>query len=172
MFYRGDIKGADQFYRSALALSVHAKDNDTLVLSKLNVARAAIAQGRSKEALGMLRPLMNSNDTTNTYLSLQLAIAQAQAEVETGDYVKAERDLGQSLMRSEKGGTRLDSARINYLLGTSLRLRGNAEKGRSSYYYGETLRLLDAIRADPGAENVLHRADLKTIQDDAKQWKM
>ena len=172
VFYRGDIKGADQFYRSALALSVHAKDNDTLVLSKLNVARAAIAQGRSKEALGMLRPLMNSNDTTNAYLSLQLAIAQAQAEVETGDYAKAERDLGQSLMRSEKGGTRLDSARINYLLGTSLRLRGNAEKGRSAYYYGETLRLLDAIRADPGAENVLHRADLKTIQDDAKQWKM
>ncbi len=102
----------------------------------------------------------------------RLAIAYAQAEVETGDYVQAERDLEQSLIRSEKAGTRLDSARINYLLGTSMRLRGTAEKGRSSYYYGETLRLLDAIRADPGAENVLHRADLKTIYDDAKQWKM
>ncbi len=171
-FYRGDIKGADQFYKSALALAVHAKDNDTLVLSKLNVARMAIAQGHSKEALGMLRPLMNSSGTANAYLSLQSAIAYAQAEVETGDYVHAEHDLEQNLIRSEKAGTRLDSARINYLLGTSMRLRGTAEKGRSSYYYGETLRLLDAIRADPGAENVLHRADLKTIYDGARQWKV
>jgi len=170
-FYRGDIKSADQFYKSALALSTHAKDNDTLVLSKLNVARMAMAQDHPKEALGMLRPL-NSSDTANAYLSLQRAIANAQAEVDTRDYAKAERDLEQSLARSEKAGTRLDSARINYLLGTSMRLRGTAEKGRSSYYYGETLRLLDAIRADPGAENVLHRADLKTIYDDARQWKM
>ena len=171
-FYRGDIKAADQFYRAALTLSTHTKDNDTLVLSKLNVARMAMAQDRSKEALGMLRPLMNSTNTTNAYLSLQLAIAQAQAEVETGDYAKAERDLEQSLIRSEKAGTRLDSARINYLLGTSLRLRGATEKGRSSYYYGETLRLLDAIRADPGAQNILHRTDLKTIHDDASRWKV
>jgi eukaryotic-like serine/threonine-protein kinase len=171
-FYRGDFKGADQFYKSALGLAAHAKDNNTLVLSKLNVARMAMAQGRPKEALGMLRPLMNSGVTTNAYLSLQLAIAYAQAEVENGDYIRAELDLEQSLIRSEKAGTRLDSARINYLLATSMRLRGATDKGRGSYYYGETLRLLDAIRADPGAQNILHRTDLKMIHDDASRWKV
>jgi tetratricopeptide (TPR) repeat protein/predicted Ser/Thr protein kinase len=171
-FYRGDTKGADQFYRSALGLASHAKDPDTLVLSKLNVARMAMAQGRPKEALGMLRPLQNAGTSTNAYLALQCAIAYAQAEVETGDYTGAERDLGQDLNRSEKAGTRLDSARIYYLLGNSTRLRGAADKGRSSYYYSETMRLLDAIRADPGAENVLHRADLRSMYDDARQWKV
>jgi tetratricopeptide (TPR) repeat protein len=171
-FYTGDTKGAEQFYKSALALATRAKDNDTLVLSKLNVARMAIAQGRAKEALGMLRPLVSSTHTTNAYLALQSSIANAQAQIETGDYAQAEHSLEQSLIQSEKAGTKLESARINYLLGTSMRLRGNAEQGRSSYNYGEALRLLGEIRSDPGAENVLHRADLKMIYDDAMRWKM
>ena len=170
-YYGGDIKGAEQLYKSALGLATHAKDNDALVLSKLNVARMAIAQGRAKEALGMLRPMQNSTRTTDADLSLQISIATAQAQIETGDYIQAERTLEPSLIQSEKAGTRLESARINYLLGTSTRLRGNAEKGRSSYYYGEALRLLGEIKSDPGAENVLHRADLKAIYDDATRWK-
>jgi hypothetical protein len=132
----------------------------------------AIAQGRAKEALGMLKPLQNSIHTTNANWALQSAVAYAQAQIETGDYVQAERSLEQSLIQSEKAGTRLESAKINWLLGTSTRLRGNAEKGRSSYYYSEALRLLHDIKADPGAENVLHRADIKAIYDDAMRWKM
>jgi eukaryotic-like serine/threonine-protein kinase len=170
-FFSGDTKGAEQLYKSALGLATRAKDNDALVLSKLNVARMAMAQGRAKEALGMLRPLQNSIHTTNANLSLQSAVAYAQAQIETGDYAQAERSLEQSLIQSEKAGTRLESARINYLLGTSTRLRGNAEKGRSSYYYSEALRLLGEIKSDPGAENVLHRTDLKAIYDDATRWK-
>jgi eukaryotic-like serine/threonine-protein kinase len=170
-FYGGDIKGAEQFYKSALSLATRAKDDDTLGLSKLNVARMAMAQGRAKEALSILRPMQNST-RTNADLSLQISIATAQAEIETGNYAQAERALEQSLIQSEKADTRLESARINYLLGTSTRLRGNAEKGRSSYYYGEALRLLGEIKSDPGAENVLRRADIKTIYDDAMRWKM
>ena len=171
-YYGGDTKGAEQFYKSALSLAARAKDNDALAESKLNVAKMAMAQGRAKEALAMLRALSNSPHPTNAYLALQTSIATAQAEIETGDYVQAERSLGQSLIQSEKAGTRLDSARINYLMGTSMRLRGDAEKGRSSYNYSEALRILAAIRSDPGAENVLHRADLKAIYDDATRWKM
>jgi eukaryotic-like serine/threonine-protein kinase len=170
-YYGGDTKGAEQLYKSALGLATHAKDNDALVLSKLNVARMAMAQGRAKEALGILRPMQNLTHTTNAYLSLQSAVAYAQAQIETGDYIQAERALEQSLIQSEKAGTRLESAKINYLLGTSTRLRGNAEKGRSSYYYGQALRLLAEIKADPGAENALHRADLKAIYEDAMRWK-
>jgi eukaryotic-like serine/threonine-protein kinase len=170
-FYKGDLKGAPQLYQSALRLAARAKDNDTLVQSKLNVARIAIAQGRSKDALGMLRPLLNSDGTTSAYLSLRSAIAVSEAEVGMKDYAHAQHDLEQNLTATEKAGMRLDMARINYLLGTSARLSGSMDRTQITYYYSDAVRLLDAIKSDPGAQNILHRADLKAIYDDANRWK-
>jgi tetratricopeptide (TPR) repeat protein len=155
----------------AAKLTPRMKDTDTIVQSKLNMAKVAIAQGRSKEALGILRPLLNSNGVTSSYLALRSAIAYAEAEVGTKDYAKAQRDLEQSLTATEKAGMRLDTARIYYLLGESARLGGSPDKSRASSYYGEAVRLLDTIRLDPGAENILHRADLKAIYDNANHLK-
>jgi tetratricopeptide (TPR) repeat protein len=170
-FYRGDLKDADQFYQSALRRTSHIKDADTIAQSRLNVAKMAIAQGRSKEALAMLRPLLNSGGATSAYLSLRSAIASAEAEVGSKDYTHAQRDLEQSLTATEKAGMRLDLARIYSLLGQSARLGGTADRSQASYYYGEAVRLLDSIRSDPGAEKVLDRKDLKAIYDDANHWK-
>lgn len=170
-FYKGDTKGADLLYKSGLAIAARSKDPGVLATSKLNVARMAIAQGRPKDALVMLQPLLNSGGATNAYLSAQCAVAFAEAEVNMKDYVRAERDLEQTLTTTEKSGIRLDSAKIYYLRGTVARLTGNTDRTRTSYYYGEAVRLLDAIRADPGAENLLHRTDIRTIYEDASRWK-
>ena len=128
-------------------------------------------QGRSKDALTMLRPLLNSGGSTNAYLSVRCAVAYAEAEVDAKDYVHAARDLELALTRTEKAGMRLDSARIYYLRGTVARLTGDADRSRTSYYYGEAVRLLEAVRADPGAENLLKRVDLKAMYEDAGRWK-
>jgi tetratricopeptide (TPR) repeat protein/predicted Ser/Thr protein kinase len=170
-FYKGDLKGAEPLYQSALRLATRAKDNDTLVQSKLNVARMAIALGRSKDALGMLHPLLSSDGTVSAYLSLRSAIAVSEAEVAGKDYAHAQRDLEQNLTATEKAGMRLDMARINYLLGTSARLSGSPDRTQVAYHYAEAMRLLDAIKSDPGAENILQRSDLKAIYDDANRWK-
>jgi len=170
-FYTGDLADAQHFYQMAAKLTPRMKDTDTIVQSKLNMAKVAIAQGRSKEALGILRPLLNSNGVTSSYLALRSAIAYAEAEVGTKDYAKAQRDLEQSLTAAEKAGMGLDTARIYYLLGESARLGGSPDKSRTSSYYGEAVRLLDTIRLDPGAENILHRADLKAIYDNANHLK-
>ena len=170
-FYRGDAKGAEQLYQSALVLAGRGKDPGAVLLSKLNVARMAMEQGRSKDALAMLRPLLNTGSSTNGYLSVQCAVAYAEAEVDAKDYAAATRDLEQALTRTEKAGMRLYSAKIYYLRGTVARLTGDTDRSRTSYYYGEAVRLLDAIRADPGAENVLKRADLKAMYEDAGRWK-
>ena len=170
-FYRGDTRGAEQFYQSALGAVGKGKDPGVVLLSKLNVARMAMEQGRSKEALAMLRPLLNTGGSTNAYLSVRCAVAYAEAEVDAKDYPAATRDLEQALTRTEKAGMRLDSARVYYLRGTVARLMGDADRSRTSYYYGETVRLLDAVRVDPGAENVLKRTDLKAMYEDAGRWK-
>jgi hypothetical protein len=45
------------------------------------------------------------------------------------------------------------------------------DRTQITYYYSDAVRLLDAIKSDPGAQNILHRADLKAIYDDANRWK-
>src|SRR5580698_6881819 len=53
-FYRGDVKGAGQFYDSALRLASKTKENDVTLLSKLNVARVRTAEAKYQEALRIL----------------------------------------------------------------------------------------------------------------------
>ena len=170
-FFKGDIKSADQSYQSALRLTAHIKDNDIIVQSKLNVASAAIAQGRAKDAFAMLRPLLKSDSSVSAYLSLRAAIAYAEAEVGVKDYAHAQHDLEQALIVAEKAEMHLDTARIYYLLGVSTRLNGSADHTQVAFYYREAARLLDIVKSDPGAEKILTRADLKAIYDDANHWK-
>jgi eukaryotic-like serine/threonine-protein kinase len=167
-FYRGDISAANQLYQSALRLAGKTKDQDALTRSKLNVAKVAIAQNKSKEALTMLRPLSATANKLGANLSIRSTIAVAEAEVGIKDYSAAQRELEETLTKTEKGGMRLDSARIYYLLGTAARLSGSAD--RASGPYREAVRLLNLIRYEPGAEKFLLRTDVKTIYDDATRW--
>ncbi len=170
-FFRGDLKIADQYYQSALRLTARIKDNDIITQSKLNVANSAIAQGRAKDALAMLRPLLKSDSSVSAYLSLRAAIAYAEAEVGIRDYAHAQRDLQQAVSSAEKAGMHIDTARIYYLLGESARLSGSSDRSQIAYYYHEAARLLDTVKSDPGAEKILTRSDLKAIYDAANHWK-
>ena len=168
-FYRGDKHAAGQLYQSALRLALPSKDHEAITSSKLNLARVAISQGKQKEALNMLRPLLlPSAGTSGAYLSLQSSIALAEAEVGMKDYAQAERDLEQNLTRTEKAGMRLDSARVYYLLGTSTRLSSSAD--RATGPYRAALRMLNLVRYDPGAEDILKRADVREMYDESNRW--
>ena len=93
----------------------------------------------------------------------------AQAEIGLKDYARANHDLQEQLATAQRAGVRFGLARIYYLLGTSTRLSGNA--ARAADYYTEAVRLLDAMRGDPGAENMMRRADFKTMHDESNRWK-
>ena len=84
------------------------------------------------------------------------------------DYVQAERDLELSLTKTEKAGMRLDSAQIYYLLATAVRSRQGEAQAKNPYR--EALRLLNLVRYDPGAENILKRVDVKTMYDEAVHY--
>ncbi|MBV8672448.1 MAG: tetratricopeptide repeat protein [Acidobacteriaceae bacterium] len=170
-YYRGDLTSAGQFYQSALHLTAHSKDNDVIVQSKLNVAIVALAQGRAKDALAMLRPLLKPDSTVSSYLKVRAAIAYAEAEVGMKDYAHAQHDLNQTVTVTEKAGMRLDNARIYYLLGESGRLSGSGDRTQIAYYYRDTVRLLEAVKAEPGAGKLLTRSDLKAIYENASRWK-
>ena len=170
-YFKGDFKAADQLYQNALRLTARIKDNDIIAQSRLNVANAAIAQGRAKDALNILRPLLKSGGNVSSYLTVRSAIANAEAEIGVKDYGHAQHDLEQTLVTSDKSGMRLDNARIYYLLGESARLSGSTDRRQVAYNYGQAVRLLDAAKSSPGAEKILSRADLKSIYDNASRWK-
>jgi eukaryotic-like serine/threonine-protein kinase len=166
-FYRGDFKNAAQFYQSAIPLATRAKNNEVLLLSKVNMARVAITEGRFPEALRALQPLTKA--TVPAYLSSRINLAAAQAAIGMKDYKQANHELEQALTGAQRAGMRFDLAMIYYLLGTSARLNGNAD--RAADYYREAAQQLDVIRGDPGAENILRRTDVKVMYDESNRWK-
>jgi serine/threonine protein kinase/tetratricopeptide (TPR) repeat protein len=166
-FYRGDFKSAAQFYQSAIPLATRAKNNEVLLLSKVNLARVAIAEGRFPEALRALQPLTKA--TVPAYLSSRINLAAAQAAIGMKDYQQANHELEQALTGAQRAGMRFDLAMIYYLLGTSARLNGNAD--RAADHYREAAQQLDGIRGDPGAENILRRTDVKAMYDESNRWK-
>ncbi len=85
------------------------------------------------------------------------------------DYKQANHELEQELTQAQRAGMRFDLATIYYLLGTSARLNGNAD--RAADYYREAAQRLDGIRGDPGAENILRRTDVKVMYDESNRWK-
>jgi tetratricopeptide (TPR) repeat protein/predicted Ser/Thr protein kinase len=167
--YRGDFKNADQFYQSALRLASRTKEDEGTLLSKVNLVRVAVAEGRYQEALRMLQPLQNGKRTAPANLSLQLNLAAAQASIGIKDYARANHILDQELITAKRAGMRFDLARTYYLLGASARLNGNAE--RAGDYYREAAQLLDVVRGDSGAEHIMQRIDFKTMYEESNRWK-
>ena len=55
------------------------------------------------------------------------------------------------------------SARAHYLLAAIARDSGNSSEAQDNYR--EALRLLDAMKKDPGAEKLLQRSDFKAIYE-------
>ena len=168
-FYRGDYKNADESYQSALRIASRTKEDAVTQLSKVNLVRVAVAEGRYQEALRMLQPLLNGKRAAPANLSLQMNLAAAQAAIGIKDYPRANHILDQELITAKRAGMRFDLARIYYLLGTSARANGSAE--RAADYYREAAQLLDVVRGDSGAENITQRVDFKTMYEESNRWK-
>ncbi len=165
-FYAGDLKAAKDLYQQALQTATRAKAQDKLILSKLNLARVALSEGQAQGAANALRQLAAQADGLGLKsLSLQCSVAMADAMVKSKDYEHARQTLEQLLGQSDKLGLRMETARIQYLLATAIRLSGNA--GDSASHYREVVRILDEAKKEPGAQDLLQRSDLKPLYDDA-----
>ncbi len=133
------------------------------------MARVAVSKGRFQEASRGLQALLHAKGFVAAHLSLEINLEMAEAEIGLKDYTSANHDLQQELPGAQRAGVRFGLARIYYLLGTSARLSGSA--GIAADYYREAAQLLDVIRADSGAENIMRRTDFKTMYDESNRWK-
>jgi eukaryotic-like serine/threonine-protein kinase len=167
--FAGDYKGAKDSYQQALKLASKGTVRDNILVSKVNLDKVAIAEGRPQSVINELRALSQEADRLGIkHLSLESSVDMAGAMVNSKDYLHARQELERALDTSERLGSRLQTARIHYLLGTVIRLTDNG--GEAAGQYEQALKLLDDIKKEAGAEHLMDRADLKAIYDDATRW--
>ena len=168
-FYRGDLQAAKALYAQASGKAARGKERDKVLVSRLNLAKVALAEGRSQAAIRDLQSLSQEADKQGLkYLGLEASVDMAAAMVSNKDYSRARQELEKELGVSEKLGLRLQTARIQYLLGTALRLNGSANDAAA--HYRKALNLLDEMKKEAGAEHLVERSDLKSIYNDSAHW--
>jgi Tfp pilus assembly protein PilF len=96
-------------------------------------------------------------------MAVESSIFLAEAMMQTHDSAQARQELERALLLSDKLGMQPLSARGHYVLATIAREAGNNNDAQENYR--EAVRLLDAMKKDPGAEKLLQRADFKAIYD-------
>jgi eukaryotic-like serine/threonine-protein kinase len=165
-FYTGDFKSAHASYAQALEAATRSKEPDTIVVAKANLMKVQVQEKHPPVAISSLRQVIQQADDLGLkYVSVESSISMAEAMMQNRDYSHARQELEGALLLSDKLGMQPLSARTHYLLATVARDSGNSSEARDNYR--EVLRLLDAMKKDPGAEKLLQRADFKAIYDES-----
>ena len=164
--YKGDRKSAKSQYEQALRAASRATDREKVLTSKFNLARVAVEEGRSPEAISALKVLASQADTLGLkYLSLECSVYLAEALLDTKDYSHAQQDLQDALDKSDKLGLRVLLVESHFLLARALRPAGSGPEAAG--HYRQAVSLLDQILKEPGAEKLLDRADLKAVYQES-----
>ena len=167
-FYRGDFKSADGLYTRALQAALRSKEPDKIVIAKSNLAKVQVQEKRGQQAIASLRPLIQQADEIGVkYVSVECSIFMAEAMIQGHNNTQARQELDRALLRADKSGMQPLSARIHFLLAGMESAAGNTNEAQN--HSREVLRLLDEMKKDPGAENLLDRADFKSIYEISNQ---
>jgi len=166
--YSGDTSAAAGLYQQALQSASHGSSPEEILLCKLHVAEIALDKGAQSSAADFHKLTQQADSRHLKYLSLKSSIDGAESLINGKRYPAAEQELQAGLGKSEALGSRYQSFRIHYLLGTALRLSG--KKQDSSQHYHLALGLLDEMQKDAGAEKLLDRSDLKRMSADATRF--
>jgi tetratricopeptide (TPR) repeat protein len=167
--YSGDSKAAAAFYQQAVQSASHGSSPEEILVSRLHAVEIALEKGSVESAASEFRKLKQQADSRHLkYLSLESSIGGAEALITGKRYAEAQQELQTDLGTSEKLGSRYQTFRIHYLLGTALRLSGNPSD--ASQHYRLALSLLEEMQKDAGAEKLLERSDLKRMFTEATRF--
>ena len=169
-FYKGDYAAARQQYERALQSATKSADRERILLSKFNLARVDVMQGRTPAAVVAFKKLASDADSLGLKaLSVECSVYLGQALVQKKDGKAAQAELDRALARAEKLGLRVLQARAHYWMAQALLLTGDAKL--ATPHFREVVRILEAISKEDGSARVLERADLQPIyRESLKQF--
>lgn len=167
-FYEGDDANARQQYSKALGIAGKTSDKETVLISKVNLAKTDLALGHAAAVIPVVKKLAQDADALGLKaLSVECSVYLAQAETATKNNSAAEQEIGLTLARAENMGLRILQAKADYLQATM-----EAKGGKSSnaaINYREVVRILDGISKEDNSSKILDRADLKSIYSDSQK---
>jgi tetratricopeptide (TPR) repeat protein len=167
-FYQGDYPNARQQYSQALGLASKTQDKETILVSKVNLAKTDLALGHAAATIPVLKKLSQDADTLGLKaLSLECSVYLAQASIAAKNNGAAEQELTLTLAGAENLGLRVLQAKAQYLQATLQAASG--KKSEAAIGYRGVVRILDGISKEDGSSKILDRADLKGIYADAQK---
>jgi tetratricopeptide (TPR) repeat protein len=167
-YYRGDARSARPYYESALQSATRSKEPDKVLIAKTGLARAELEAGLTAAALTALQSTSKqAQEQGFAYVAVESSVYTADAMLRNRDSLHAQQELERALRQAEKLGLKPLSAKVHYLLATTLSASGNQAEARQ--HYRSAVQLLDTMRKETGAEKILQRSDFKTIYDEASR---
>jgi len=167
--YRGDSKGARNFYEQSLQTATQAKDAENTLLARLAITHNEVEQEHFAAAIPALKKLSQDAESQGLkYEAVRASIDMGEALAKTRALPQARQELERALNRTEKLGMRSLEARTEALLANVLRLTGSSSLALDHYH--ASLRLLDEIRKESGSDQILQRADFAATSSEAKRW--
>jgi tetratricopeptide (TPR) repeat protein/TolB-like protein/predicted Ser/Thr protein kinase len=161
-FYRAEYKSAASLYDEALKTASHTSDLGLILVSKFNVAKAAVGLDRFQLAASVLGKLSEEADSMGSkYVSAECSIYHAEALMNLKSYEPARKELESALSRSQKLGLRVLLAQTHYLLARDLELSGKAADAPE--HYQQARQILDEIKSEAKTDSIVKRSDLSPI---------
>jgi tetratricopeptide (TPR) repeat protein len=169
LFYKGNFGAAHSLYDQALQAATRSKDTERILLAKIALAKVTVREKKGSAVIPNLRALMQQADAGGLkYSAVECSVFMAEAMLQGRDAAHARQELDRALLRSDKLGQQALSAQAHYLLGTIGRDSKDNAEARDHFRW--VVNILESMKKDQGAENLLQRADLKQMYEDSANW--
>jgi tetratricopeptide (TPR) repeat protein/predicted Ser/Thr protein kinase len=164
--YRGDFQSATPLIQTALQMARGTGDHHLILQSRLDSAKLALKRGQSRAAIQALRDVVAEADSLGLkHLAIESTLLYAEALITRRDYPQAQAELQRASEQSDNLGLRMLSARGNFLMGKLLLAMDKPADAGTRFQ--ATVRILDDIRKESGAETLLQRPDLMSMYTEA-----
>ncbi|HEX8924936.1 MAG TPA: hypothetical protein VF786_04050, partial [Terriglobales bacterium] len=159
---QGDVKGARALYEQAMPPALRSKDQETMLLAKLAVARWTVENGNARSESSDLKRISQSADAQGlSYISMRASVLSAEASLKSKDFSSASTQAEAVRRASEKLGFLFINARARYVQAEAMAAAGKSTE--ASQQYAQAKQILQDIGKESQSQSFMKRSDLQPM---------
>jgi tetratricopeptide (TPR) repeat protein len=166
--FGGDVKGAALLTEQASQAASTAADRSLLLLTRADVAAAAMAREPTRAQAATFATIAKEADGLGLRsLAVESSVHRAETLLALGDRNAALQEADRAVPKAEAFGFRLLRAKAIYVRAQALR---NGTDPGAPREYARVLRILDEIKTEDGSQQVLERVDMRAMHAECMRW--